>query len=325
MPVHTQRLVLVLSVSLCVSWPGVARAQRVTQAEYLSVVTDMITELAPRSAHAAAAIRETYRPFIGPLALDTFDDIARGLATGGLVPLSSDAERFNVHIRRDGPAPIGEMDVVHQDSYISARASTIGCLIDVASRVKSGPIEVTSLVRHLEYQNDLRAMNANATTDVPTHALGLAFDIAMVNTPLATILELEDVLREMSDAGDILVIAERQQMVFHVVPQPSRLGWYSEVYARAINGQTWGRAGDGAHFFTPTVSATIASLQPMPRWAAEWWAADNVPLEMALAVSVRPEETLAAADSSVRDVTGYVVLRQFLASTWHRMLPWTLG
>src|SRR6185295_1854009 len=133
----------------------------------------------------------------------------------------------------DGSNPIGEKDIDHQNSYVSARAATIGCLLDVASRVKSGPIEVTSLVRHLEYQSELRATNPNAITDVPTHALGLAFDIAVVNSPLRTVLELQKVLRQMSDAGDVLVIAEREQMVFHVVPQPSHLGWYAEVYAHA--------------------------------------------------------------------------------------------
>src|ERR1041384_7287032 len=84
-----------------------------------------------------------------------------------------DPERFNVRVRLDGLSPIGEMDMSRQASYVSARAATIGCLLDVASRVKSGPIEVTSLVRHLGYQQQLRATNVNATDDVPTHALGM--------------------------------------------------------------------------------------------------------------------------------------------------------
>jgi hypothetical protein len=322
---HTHRLVPVVAVSLCLVWPDVARAARVTPAEYMSVVTEIVTELAPRSAHDAAAIREAYRPYVTPLALDTFADIEEGLATGGLVPLSQLANRFNVRVRRDGAGPVGEMDVPHQESYVSARPATAGCLIDVASRVKSGPIEITSLVRHLDYQNELRASNPNATTDVPTHALGLAFDIAIVNTPLPTVLELEDVLREMSDAGDILVIAERQQLVFHVVPQPARLGWYTDVYARAINGEPWGRAVGDDRVFTPMVNASIASLQPAPAFAAEWWAAANAPLDMAIAVSVQPDPPPVVADSAVHGVTGYVaLLGEFLSSTWHKVAPWTV-
>src|SRR5207245_2076080 len=131
-------------------------------------------------------------------------------------------------------------------------------------RVQSGPIEVTSLVRHLEYQQQLLLTNANAATAVPTHAPGLAFDIAMVNTPLDTVLEIRDVLQKMSDAGDILVIVERQQLVFHVVPQLSRLGWYSEVYADAIAGQPWGRRADARGALVPVVATAIGSLRPLP-------------------------------------------------------------
>ena len=169
----------------------------------------MLADLAPASMRSAIAIRETYRPFLDVLELDDFEQIEAGLANGGLVPLPADSERFNVRVRLDGISPIGEMDMSRQASYVSARAATIGCLLDVASRVKSGPIEVTSLVRHLGYQQQLRATNLNATDDVPTHALGMAFDIAMVNTPMKTVREIRDVLQRMSAEGDILVIAER--------------------------------------------------------------------------------------------------------------------
>jgi len=320
-----RQLVPIVAASLCLVSPDVARAERVSPDEFLSVVNDVVTELGARSAHDALAIREAYAAFLSPLALNTYADIEQGLATGGLVPLPEGAERFNVRVRREGASPIGEMDVVHQNSYVSARTATIGCLIDVASRIKSGPIEVTSMVRHLEYQNELRATNPNAITDVPTHALGLAFDIAIVNTPLQTVLELEDVLREMSDAGDILFIAERQQLVFHVVPQPSRLGWYADVYTRAINGEPWGRMVDRNRVLRPTVSAAIGSLRPTAATAAEWWAAANVPLEMPIEVTVEAEDIAAMADGG-GGFTGYVArLGAFLSSTWHNMSPWMQG
>src|SRR4030095_2353328 len=130
----------------------------------------------------------------------------------------ADPERSNVRIRLEGVSPIGQMDMTRQASYVSARPATIGCLLDVASRGKSGPIEGTSLVRPLGDQQQLRMTNFNATDDVPTHALGMAFDIAMVNTPLKTVREISNVLQRMSAAGDILVIAERHQLAFHVVP-----------------------------------------------------------------------------------------------------------
>ena len=302
-----------------------ARAQRSSEAGYLTSVNTMLTDLAPASKESALAIRETYRPFLNLLALDDFNQIEQGLATGGLVPLPNDPDHFNVRVRLDGTSPIGEKDMARQASYVSARPATIGCLLDIASRVKSGPVEVTSLVRHLGYQNELRTTNANATPDVPTHALGMAFDIAIVNTPLKTVHEISDVLHQMSAAGDILVIGERHQLVFHVVPQPSRLGWYTEVYTHLITGQPSMRPADSNASVTPAVDVAISSLQPMPAFAAEWWAADNVPLDMPISVRVEPDHPT-GSDVGVRGFAGYFgLVGELLSSTWRFMSPWTVG
>jgi Family of unknown function (DUF5715) len=229
-----------------------------------------------------------------------------------------------VRVRLEGTSPIGEKDMARQASYVSARPATIGCLLDIASRVKSGPIEVTSLVRHLGYQDELRLTNANATPEVPTHALGMAFDIAIVNTPLKTVREINNVLQQMSAAGDILVIAERHQLVFHVVPQPSRLGWYTEVYTDLITGQSI-QPQDARASVTPAVNVAISSLQPLPTFAAEWWAADNVPLDMPISVHVEPDHP-AGGDVGARGFAGYFgLVGELLSSTWRLMSPWTVG
>ena len=309
--------------------PAAAHAGRVTPVRFLSAVTTLVNDLAPRSAFDAAAIRESYRPYIEPLVLDDFAQIETGLVTGGLVPLPLDLERFNVRVRLEGRSPIGEKDIAHQASYVAARTAAIGCLLDIASQVKSGPIEVTSLVRHLGYQHELLMTNANALTDVPTHALGIAFDIAMVNTPLETVLEIRDVLRKMSDAGDIFVIAERQQLVFHVVPQPARLGWYADVYARAMTGQPWTQPADDRIAVVPVVTTSINSVQRLPQWAAEWWAADNAPVD--LPIAVRPDlprrDVMADADGGSGMTGGYLALvGELLSSAWHSvaMTGWSM-
>jgi hypothetical protein len=309
------RAIAAAVMAIFIGWPNTARAQSVNEAAYLSVVGRMVTELAPRSARAAVSIRDAYSPYMDSLVLGDFDQIEDSLATGGLVQVPFDPQRFNVRVRLEGTSPIGEMDLIHQGSYLSARAAAIGCLLDIASRVKSGPIEVTSLVRHLDYQHQLRMTNANATTEIPTHALGLAFDIAMVNTPLQTVLETADVLRKMSDAG--------QQLVFHVVPQPSRLGWYSDVYARAVTGRRWTRPVDTGGSLTPVVTTAIGSLQPLPAWAAEWWAADNVPVDLPVSVHVARDY---AMDFGSLGVTGRYValLGDLLSFTWQKMLPWRI-
>jgi len=285
----------------------------------------MLARLAPASTQSALAIRETYRPFLDLLALDDFNQIETGLANGGLVPLPIDPERFNVRVRLEGTSPIGEKDMANQASYVAARPATIGCLLDIASRVKSGPIEVTSLVRHLGYQHELMVTNANANSEVPTHALGMAFDIAIVNTPLKTVQEINDVLQKMSATGDILVIAERHQLVFHVVPQPSRLGWYTEVYTHLITGQPSMQPADVRASVTPAVDAVISSLQPLPAFAAEWWAADNVPLDVPFSVLVEPDRPV-GSDVRASGFSGYFgLVGELLSSTWRLVSPWAVG
>jgi hypothetical protein len=302
-----------------------AHAQRVTGVEYYSIVDNILSDMGPRSVRAAIDIREAYRPYVDLLALKNFEEIESGLANGGLVPLPLDTSRSNVRVRLAGTSPIAEKDLAHQTSYISARSATIGCLLDVASRVKSGPVEVTSLVRHFDYQNALRTTNPNAMTEVPTHALGLAFDIAVVNTPVKTVQEIAGVLRDMSDAGDIMVIAERHQLVFHVVPQPSRLGWYEDVYARAVTGQSWPHSiAVRAATMTPSVAASIASIEPLPGWAAEWWAADNAPFDSPFTVRVSADFAGDAQpdDGGLPPFTGrYLsIVGDLLSTTWRFLL-----
>jgi hypothetical protein len=171
---------------------------------------------------------------------------------------------FNIAPRLDGPNPIGEMDLEHQISYLTARPATMGVLLDVAARVTSGPIEITSLVRHGGYQDELRLTNVNATTSVPMHTMGLAFDIALVNTPLETAYEIRDVLLRMRDAGEILFIGERRQLVFHVVPHPARLGHFAEAYDRARSTPAWWAADSVVTDVTVEVVASLTAPTPAP-------------------------------------------------------------
>jgi hypothetical protein len=232
----------------------------------------MMVDLASDSAHAAETIRRVYHDHLDVLTLREYAELAGALDNGGLVPLPPQSLRYNIIPRLDGPHPIGEMDLANQRSYISARASTIGALLAIASRVKSGPLEITSLVRHGDYQESLRSTNPNANTSVPMHTMGLAVDIALVNTPLNTIYEIRDVLQTMQDAGEILFIGERKQLVFHVVPHPSRLGHFNEVYARAVGEPLTSRSAGVVAFLeaprllpaalTPEVTTEIVAVLP---------------------------------------------------------------
>ena len=259
---------------------------------YMRAIERMMAELAPQNARASAAVRAEYRAYLDQLVLDEFDALEDALYTGGLVPLPANHEQFNVTVRTDGPAPIAEKDLANQTSYIAARPAAVGALLDIASRVKSGPLEITSLVRHSEYQDALRTTNANANTSTPMHTMGLAFDIALINSSLRTVRETRDVLQQMQQAGDILFIAERKQLVFHVVPHPSRLGYYTDVYARALQGAL-PRSGDlpaaSTQISVPlakaVVSTEVAAIRPTDEHAVEWWAAEGAHTDLSMAVT----------------------------------------
>src|SRR5688572_12006432 len=231
--------VLAAAIVLLAPVARTASADPLTHAQMLDA---MMVASGANSARDAAAIKRLYRPHLRLLLLNAYSDLEGALATGGLAPLPDAPARFNLAPRLDGPHPIGEKDLGNQVNYLAARDATIGALIVVASRVHSGPVEITSLVRHAEYQAALKATNGNASTSVPMHTMGLAFDIALVNTPMARVQEIRRVLEDMRAAGDLLFIGERQQLVFHVVPHPSRLGHFTGIYAQAMGAVSSTRA-----------------------------------------------------------------------------------
>lgn len=278
-------IVALLGVTLL---PVPAAGESSAGASFVRTIDRMMVRLAAQNAAASAQIRETYREYLDLLVLDGYSDLEAALWSGGLAPLPGDPLRFNIMPRTAGDHPIGEKDLVNQHAYIAARPATIGALLEVASRVASGPLEVTSMVRHSEYQDALRSTNPNATTDVPMHTMGLAFDIALVNTPLERIEEIRQVLEEMRDAGDILFIGERRQLVFHVVPQPSRLGYFTDVYARAFAAPAVAArrlpvdVTDAPATVRAAVMADAIDFRPTAEHADAWWDA----------VDLRPDETV---------------------------------
>ncbi|HUE85693.1 MAG TPA: DUF5715 family protein [Vicinamibacterales bacterium] len=270
---------MLLGVSPALAFAGVAAD---AQKNYFKALDRMMIALAPQNARVSALVRKEYRAYLDLLVLNQFDALEDALYTGGLVALPSQPERFNLDVRTEGPAPIAEKDLANQASYIAARPATVGALLDIASRVKSGPLEITSMVRHTEYQDALRATNSNANTSVPMHTMGLAVDIALVNTPLKTAYEIRDVLQQLQKAGDILFIGERRQLVFHVVPHPSRLGYFNDVYAAAMAASLAGENGVRTTAVNraltpltrPVVDTQVIAVGPTDDFAAEWWSAD---------------------------------------------------
>jgi hypothetical protein len=250
-----------LSVFACVAVAGILFISPRASAGMRSL-DRMMADLGPASAQSAETIRRVYQEHLDVLALREYGELAGALDNGGLVPLPEHPLRYNIFPRLDGLHPIGEMDLANQSSYATARAATIGVLLEIASRVKTGPVEVTSLVRHTDYQEELRATNANAITSVPMHTMGLAVDIGLINSRLETIYEIRNVLQQMQDAGDIFFIGERRQLVFHVVPNPSRLGHFNDVYLREVGAPLTSRSAEAVAFLdVPRLAPTQLNPQ----------------------------------------------------------------
>ena len=290
-----------------------ASADSLTHAQQINKV---MVAMAAQSARDAAAIKRLYRPHLDLLLLNRYADLEGALATGGLAPLPPLYARFNLAPRLEGPHPIAEKDLGNQVNYLAARPATIGALILVASRVRSGPVEITSLVRHAEYQAVLKATNGNASTSVPMHTMGLAFDIALVNTPMPRVHEIRQVLQQMRAAGDILFIGERQQLVFHVVPHPSRLGYFTGIYQQAVGSvsgiQTVEVVAPGPYRveparLTPRVVTEVVAVSPVSEHWAEW--RDATTPAAGPADSALP----AAAQTATGPLAAMVLMRGLLA------------
>ena len=275
-----------LPVSACVVAAGILLVPSFATAG-MRTLNRMMAELGPESAQSAETIRRVYQDHLAVLALREYGELAGAVDNGGLVPLPDNPLRYNILPRLDGPHPIGEKDLVNQRSYLTARAATIGALLEIASKVKTGPVEVTSLVRHADYQEDLRSTNANAITSVPMHTMGLAVDIALINSRVETIYEIRDVLQKMQDAGDILFIGERRQLVFHVVPHPSRLGYFNDVYLREVGAPLTSRSAEAVAFLdtprlvpqhvNPRVTTEIVAVFPAEGPIQNLWVEESPP------------------------------------------------
>ncbi len=218
------------------SGPAAAAAgdNPVSHQERIDALQLMMSELRPESRRAAEDIKVTFGPMVAQ-AFANRSALELAIERQHVALLAEDALAYNVDPRLDGRHPIGEKDLANQQAYVGARPAALGLLYAIASRVESSPVEVTSLVRHMQYQRALAGTNGNANTEVPTHAMGLAFDIALVNTPLATAYEIRDVLREMRDAGALYFIGESQQLVFHVVPRRAWFGYFEALHWAMTN------------------------------------------------------------------------------------------
>jgi hypothetical protein len=207
-----------------------AAADSGDEADRLRDLNELMLALRPESLQGAQRIQAAYGETLESGVLADRTALALALSTGTIRRLPAGANRLNVRTRLSGPHPIGEKDLAYQSLYVAGHPAALGCLLHVAAVARAGPLEVTSLVRHLEYQQALQLTNANARVGAPMHATGLAFDISVLNVSASAAADIRDALRQLRDAGYLFFIAETRQFVFHVVPAPEHLGLYAELF-----------------------------------------------------------------------------------------------
>jgi hypothetical protein len=220
--------VLLSAVALAATRADAATSGVIEDAEHLRRLDALMLALRPESVRDARRIREAYGARLHEIVFP--DRAALQLALAGDVVRPLPEDLFNLRPRLRGAHPIGEKDIAYQSLYLAARASTLGCLFHVAAAVRATPLEVTSLVRHLAYQEALQRTNRNAQAAIPLHAAGLAFDISVLHAPTSAAIEIRDALRHLRDAGYLYFVAETRQFVFHVVPAPARLDFYTHLF-----------------------------------------------------------------------------------------------
>ena len=217
------------------AWPSVGLGEPLggtadsREAQFVRQTREFMTRMATGNKVDARKIAKSYGAAAVSDALPDRDSLAAAIGAGHVRSLPGGASMLRVRPRVDGAHPIGEFDLAHQSLYLAAHPAAIECLLRIAASMREGPIEVTSLVRHREYQTRLARTNVNATRSGSLHALGLAFDISVLNVPSSVARQLGDLLLEMRAAGDLYFIAETRQLVFHIVPTPERLNEYADV------------------------------------------------------------------------------------------------
>ena len=165
-------------------------------------------------------------------------------------------------LRKDGSGSIGEMEQRakiknkkklaeylkqhegHKEYYLQASAPAVGALAYVAFETrrlfemaypgrKWVPLEVTALVRALEYQGRLHGDYGVSRTTLPSHCAGEVFDLSYRYMSEEEYRCLLFILEDIGNDGYLSYIVESENC-FHVVHSPSSASFFSEIYQEAL-------------------------------------------------------------------------------------------
>ena len=147
---------------------------------------------------------------------------------------------FGFQLRTSGAGAIGSWDLKNQDYYMQASPSAIGTLTYIAFETrrmfdelkpkgeKFVPLEVTALVRPLDYQEKPLA------GELPVHCTGQVFDLAYEFLPPHEKECLNFILDDMGWNG-YLGFVEESAGLMHVGCSPSSRDFFTKVYEETLD------------------------------------------------------------------------------------------
>jgi hypothetical protein len=141
---RTAAAVLVLAAALTTA-PVRANEHDLRHDRFVREARAMMAEPRAESRRDTERIAAAYGEGAAAFVFSDLAELTASARDGVIRTLPIDEHRFNVRPRLSGAYPIGEKDLVRQAAYVAARPATLGVLLQVASRVRSTRLEVTSL------------------------------------------------------------------------------------------------------------------------------------------------------------------------------------
>ena len=177
--------------------------------------------------------------------LKNIDELKEAIKKNVLVSAPDNPKYFSYALRRQGGQGIGSADLQNRDLFATDTPEVIGALETVAFETrrcweqarskgeKFIPLEVTSMIRTLDYQELLHHSNPNSRTKFPSHTIG-AVDVAFATLPKTEQKCVRFVVQDIGFDEYLGYFDEHEaQKTLHFAPSPHHADFFLSVYNEA--------------------------------------------------------------------------------------------
>jgi len=215
---------------------------------FVPTLTKILAGLKKTYAGAMDLIKSIYRPKEEELAIRDFDQLVsmtkpvldneKNVVREAELVQIPDPARYHIRLRLTGRDRIGEADrdPSHQVYYTYTRRYVAGALVELGSGLTHAKLDIPGVTRTYVFQRDLihKIGLKAAVTDFPSHAMAIAADIGLINTPLPDVEEIVKRVDVMRSEGKIMVNPEAfQSKCLHIVPTPEYQPYFEQLYEKA--------------------------------------------------------------------------------------------